>query len=65
MSRPPERPFRAALAAALLCAAAILGAQVVATVVPAVGAGIRGMPLIPVGLAIATALVVIQIIRAR
>lgn len=65
MSRTPERPFRAALLVALLCAAVILAAQAIATVFPPAGGAIRNLPLIPVALAAVTALVVIQLIRAR
>ncbi len=65
MSRTPERPFRAALLVALLCAAGILAAQAIATVFPSVGDAIRHLPLIPVALAAVTVLVVIQLIRSR
>ena len=65
MSRTPERPFSTALAVALLCAVAILAAQVVAAVIPPIGDVIRTLPLIPVGLAVATVAVVVQLIRAR
>jgi len=65
VSRTPERPFRAALLVALLCAAGILAAQAVAIVFPPVGDAIRHLPLIPVALAAVTVLVVIQLIRAR
>ncbi|MGI9096429.1 MAG: hypothetical protein ACR2JL_03850 [Candidatus Limnocylindrus sp.] len=65
MSRTPERPFRAALLVALLCAAGIIAAQAVATVFPLVGDSIRHLPLIPIALAAVTVLVVIQLIRAR
>ena len=46
-------------------AVAIFAAQVVAAVIPPIGDVIRTLPLIPVGLAIATVAVVVQLIRAR
>lgn len=65
MSDAPQRPVRAALTVALLCAGGILLLQLLAVAIPSLGGAIRHLPLLPVALVLITAVVMIQLVRAR
>jgi len=61
----PTSPFRSATLAALAAGAAVLLLQEISALVPPIGSTVRNLPIVAIVLVLATAYIVMQLIRSR
>jgi hypothetical protein len=61
----PTSPFRSATLAALAAGAVVLLLQEISALVPPIGSTVRNLPIVAIVLVLATAYIVVQLIRSR
>lgn len=61
----PTSPFRSATLAALAAGAAVLLLQEISALVQPIGSTVRNLPIVAIVLVLATAYIVVQLIRSR